>query len=685
MREAFAKLLKSLHRRFPDSELEIVREAYRFAVQAHEGQERWSGEPYVMHSIAVAQNLAQIGLDPVTCAAALLHDVIEDTDVDKARVEALFGKEVAALVDGVTKISGLSFPDDVESLEVKQAQNIRKMLVATAKDVRVILIKLADRLHNMRTIEHLPKERRMRMARETLDIYAPLAHRLGISRWRWELEDHAFHTLRPEEYRSIAHQVAMKRRERESELREIIQMLEKRLAQEQIDARVIGRPKHLYSIYRKMRTQGKDFDEVMDIQAVRIITKTESACYHALGVVHGMWTPVPGRLKDYIAMPKMNMYQAIHTTVMRTGGHTMEVQIRSEEMDRTAAEGIAAHWNYKEGFKHQDPKLDDQLRWLRQMYEWLKDAQAPEGLIEAVRKDVSDAYIYAFTPKGEVKELPAGATPLDFAYLIHSDVGHQCIGAKVNGRMVPLRYHLQTGDVVEILRSKNQVPHVDWVDIVLTGRARTRIRQRLRELGILEPIKPADEKDPAPEERPRRKPSPPPPVRIVQQVDDATRKQLIRVDGKKGLAVEFAKCCEAMPGHKVIGYVTRTPGISIHRADCKSFAKSNRDPRPHPPCLVGRRCSRARRAPCRHRVAPERHCRHNPGTAPTEPGHHAGAFRSRRARAQLLRLRVRVPRRPHPRAGSPHAAPGLGRLDRQRNRRRGNPRDSREPGEVRAA
>ena len=578
MRESFAKLLKTLRRGFPDVDLDVVREAYRCAVQAHEGQERWSGEPFVLHSIAVAQNLAQLGLDPVTCAAGLLHDVLEDTSYTEKELKSLFGPVITQLVDGVTKISGLSFPDDVENLELKQAQNIRKMLVATAKDVRVILIKLADRLHNMRTLEHLPREKRLRTARETLDIYAPLAHRLGISRWRWELEDRAFQTLRPDEYHNIAKQVAMKRRAREAELRETVEYLERRLSEAEVVARVIGRPKHLYSIYRKMRDQGKDFDEVMDIQAVRIITQTEGGCYNALGAVHGLWMPVPGRLKDFIAMPKMNMYQAIHTTVMREGGRAMEVQIRSEEMDHIAAEGIAAHWNYKEGFSSKDAKLDDKLRWLRQMYEWLKDAHAPEGLMDAMRKDMADDHIYIFTPKSEVMELPVGATPLDFAYLIHSDVGHQCIGAKINGRMVPLRYHLQTGDVVEILRSKNQVPHVDWINIVLTGRARTRIRQRLRELGLLDAVNSADAKA-TQEERPhKQKPPAKPAARIVQEVDDATRKKLIRVDGKKGLAVEFAKCCHAMPGHAVLGYVTRSPGISIHRADCKSFAKSNRDP-----------------------------------------------------------------------------------------------------------
>lgn len=586
------KLLKILKKNFPQADLEIVRKTYRLAVTAHQGQERLSGEPYIIHSLAVAQNLAGLGLDPITCAAGLLHDVLEDTDITHTGLKKDFGEEIATLVEGVTKISNLTVSKEEKEAEryelphgahvrreIKQAQNIRKMLVATAKDVRVIMIKLADRLHNIRTLEYLPKDKRERIARETLEIYAPLAHRLGISNWKWELEDHAFHVLMPEEYREIASQVAMKRKERETDLKETILYLENRLQEAEVQARVIGRPKHLYSIYQKMVRQGKDFNEVLDIQAVRIITSTESGCYNALGVVHSTWTPIPGRLKDYIAMPKLNMYQAIHTTVMRVTGRPMEVQIRSEEMDRTAREGIAAHWVYKEGKHGKDHRLDDQLSWLRQMYEWIKDAHAPEDLMDNMRQDFKAANTYVFTPKGEVKELPKGATPLDFAYLIHSDIGHHCMGARVNNRMVPLRYHLQTGDVVEILTSKNQTPHLDWVDIVVTGRARTSIRQRLRELGMLEPLhaQQASEKH-----RDGHTPSPrpitaPTPARKVRQVDDATRHKLIRIEGWKGMGVQFAKCCDPMPGHAIIGYITKSQSISVHRADCRAFAKSPRD------------------------------------------------------------------------------------------------------------
>ncbi|MBI1319953.1 MAG: RelA/SpoT family protein [Candidatus Hydrogenedens sp.] len=574
MRESFIKLQKQLKKRFPDTDPSVLREAYRRADKAHKGQLRSSGEPYILHPLMVAQILAGIGMDPITCAAGILHDVLEDTDVTFADLKADFGAEIAGLVEGVTKIGGLTFAEQEVSAEAKQANNIRKMLVATAKDVRVIIIKLADRLHNMRTIEYLPEAKRRRIARETLDVYAPLAHRLGVSAWKWELEDHAFHTLMPEEYKEISRQLAMRRRDREHFINETAAALERSLREAEIDARVIGRPKHLYSIYRKMVEHGKDFHEVMDLHGVRIITQTPGDCYNALGVVHALWTPVPGRMKDYIAMPKLNMYQALHTTVMREIGRPMEVQIRTEEMDRLAREGIAAHWTYKEGAKASDAKMDKQLSWFRQMYEWLKDAHAPEELVESMQRDFTVSNIYVFTPKGEVKELPRGATPLDYAYMIHSDIGHHCIGAKVNGRMVPLRYHLQTGDVVEVLQSKNQRPHLDWVDIVVTGRARTRIRQHLRELGMLDPIHdpmvkaPEAAAEPAPMRRERLD---------VAPVDESTRAKLLRVDGESGYEVKFAKCCHPMPGHPVVGYMTKL-GMSIHRADCKSFAKSKPDP-----------------------------------------------------------------------------------------------------------
>jgi len=578
MRTLYMNLLKRLKRTSPGESLEVVRQAARVAERAHYGQLRASGEPYVTHSLNVALILAELGLDPVTCAAGILHDVLEDTSVTLEELRAQFGDDIARVVDGVTKINKLNFHDDRLTMESKQAQNIRKMLVATAKDLRVIMIKLADRLHNMRTLEHLVAPQRERISRETLDIYAPMAHRLGISSWKWELEDHAFHHLEPEKYKEVAKMVAMKRREREAYLTDTIAQIERGLKEAEVNAQVIGRPKHLYSIYEKMQSQGKDFGQVLDVLGIRIITAADQECYHALGVVHSLWTPIPGRLKDYIAMPKLNMYQAIHTTVMRENGRPMEVQIRSENMDLVAREGIAAHWRYKEGERDADDKLENQLAWLRKMYDWLKDAGGQDGMMDTMRREFKLSFIYVFTPKGEVKELPQGATPLDFAYLVHSHVGQHCIGARVNSRMVTLRYNLQTGDVVEILTSKNQEPHRDWLDVAVTGRARTRIRQRLRELGELAPI---EEPKPQVEVKPRAHQPGRYPAKQneVREVDEATRQKLIRIGGIKGMAVQFAKCCNPMPGHHIVGYVTKNPGVSVHRVDCASYQRTATDPR----------------------------------------------------------------------------------------------------------
>ncbi|HOZ46946.1 MAG TPA: bifunctional (p)ppGpp synthetase/guanosine-3',5'-bis(diphosphate) 3'-pyrophosphohydrolase [Candidatus Hydrogenedentes bacterium] len=574
MRTEFARLLKQIRKYAPEADLELVRKAYRVASEAHHGQVRLSGDPFISHSIATARILAGLRLDTTTIAAGLLHDVLEDTAMTRQDLVAEFGEEIASLVDGVTKIGTIRVASTtVPSQEEKQAQSLRKMLVATARDVRVLLIKLADRLHNMRTIQFLPDNKVQRISRDTLDIYAPLANRLGISQWRWELEDHAFHRLHPVEYKEMAAQVNMKRREREEELRETVAFLEKHLAEAEINASVTGRAKHLYGIYQKMLRQAIDFEEVMDMQGVRIITQSESECYNAVGIVHSLWPPVPGRFKDYIAVPKENMYQSIHTTVMRENGRTLDVQIRTEEMDRRAREGIAAHWRYKEGARD-DPKTEAQLHWLRKMYEWLQDDHAPAEMLDSVRRDFMPSEIYVFTPRGEVKELPAGATPLDFAYKVHSAIGHQCIGARVNGRIVPLRYNLQIGDVVEILTSKNQTPHRDWLDMVVTGKARSRIRQRLRELGELDDLETADGTKPS---EPREvRPTPPKPT--VRQVDDATREKLLRVEGARGMAAQFAKCCNPMPGQPIFGYATRGSGITIHRVDCRNFPITKRDP-----------------------------------------------------------------------------------------------------------
>ncbi|HNR34014.1 MAG TPA: bifunctional (p)ppGpp synthetase/guanosine-3',5'-bis(diphosphate) 3'-pyrophosphohydrolase [Candidatus Hydrogenedentes bacterium] len=550
-------------------DLDIIRRAYRMADRAHAGQFRLSGDPYLSHPLAVARILAMLNLDTITVVAGLLHDVVEDTPITREDLQNEFGETVAMLVEAVTKIGAMPAPQ-VSSRAEKQAASLRKMLVATVRDVRVLLIKLADRLHNMRTIEFLPPDKIERISRETMDIYAPLAHRLGIARWKWELEDHAFHRLYPTEYKEVAARVAMKRREREEWLGKTIEFLSRQLAAEGIAAQVIGRPKHLYSIYRKMLRQGKDFDEIRDIQAIRIITTRESECYEALGVVHRLWTPIAGGFKDYIAMAKANGYQSIHSSIMCEDGMPLEIQIRTEEMDRTAQEGIAAHWKYKEGYAFSDTRMEEDLKWLKQMFESLREEDAADEFLDDVRRGVQMSEVFVFTPKGEIRELPAGATPLDFAYSIHTDIGHRCFGARVNGRIVPISYTLQTGDSVEILTSKNQTPHVDWLDIVVSARARAKIRQRLREMGEIEPLEP---------EKPKAAPPRPAvakaPVRVV---DEATRGKLIRVEGAKNMAVSFAKCCNPMPGHEVIGYATRGTGIIIHRADCGNFLRTRRDP-----------------------------------------------------------------------------------------------------------
>ena len=571
MREEFAKLLKLIRKNVPNADLTVVRKAYRLADEAHKGQLRLSGDPYISHPLAVARNLVSLKLDTTTIVAGLLHDVIEDTNVTRDHVQREFGEVVAALVDGVSKIRALPMAPEKTRAE-KQAASIRKMLVATVRDVRVLIIKLADRLHNMRTIEFLPPAKIERISRETLEIYAPLAHRLGIARWKWELEDHAFHRLHPVEYKDIAARVAMKRREREAWLNETVAGLEQRLLTAGLHAKVVGRPKHLFSIYRKMLQHGKDFDEVRDLQAVRIICGKESECYEALGIVHGLWTPISGRFKDYIAMPKPNGYQSVHTSVMCEQGMPLEIQIRTEEMDHTAQEGIAAHWRYKEGEAHGDAELEENLKWLRQMYEWMQDTHSAADFLDSVRRDVQMTEVFVFTPKGEVRELPPGATPLDFAYAIHTDIGHHCFGARINGRIAPISSTLQTGDTVEILTSKNQTPHIDWVDTVVTASARSKIRQRLREMGELEPV----EQD-KPKTESVRPVSPPKPQVQVRLVDEATRQKLIRIEGNKDMAVQFAKCCNPMPGHALIAYATKGAGIIVHRAGCGIFNRSAHD------------------------------------------------------------------------------------------------------------
>ena len=469
------ELIERIRKYHPDDDMNVVRRAYAFAQKAHENQLRKSGEPYFLHPCAVAVILADLMLDGTTIAAGLLHDCVEDVEgVTSDTIGELFGQEVELLVDGVTKLNKLNFT----SREEQQAESLRKMFLAMAKDIRVVLIKLADRLHNMRTLKYKTPERQVAIAQETLDIYAPLAHRLGIYTVKWELEDLSLRYLDPEGYYDLVRKVGMKRAEREQLIAQVTQQLRTQLRQAGIKAEIDGRPKHFYSIYRKMKTQNKTFDQINDLIAVRVLVNTQQDCYYALGVVHTMWPQVPGRFKDYISLPKANMYQSLHTTVVNQG-KPFEVQIRTFEMHRTAEYGIAAHWRYKEG--KQIDELDEKLSWLRRILDWQNDANDPSDFGELLKVDLFSDEVLVFTPKGDVVSLPKGATPLDFAYRIHSAVGNRCIGAKVNGRIVPLSSTLNTGDFVEVMTSSSSHgPSRDWLNIVQTSEAKAKIRAWLK-------------------------------------------------------------------------------------------------------------------------------------------------------------------------------------------------------------
>lgn len=450
----------------------LLKSAYDFASAAHEGQLRKSGEPFIVHPIEVGIILSDLRMDAETICAAILHDTVEDTNVTSEVIEEKFGPDVRRLVDGVTKITRI----EVGSLTDEQAATIRKMLVAMSKDIRVIVIKLADRLHNMRTLASLPEDRRIYKARETLEIYAPIAHRLGINSIKWELEDLSFFYLEPNKYKQVSRMVTDTREEREEYLSQVVSIIEEEMKHVSVKARVTGRPKHLYSIYQKMSKKGKGFSEIYDLIAVRVIVETVKDCYSALGAVHTIWHPMPGRFKDYIAMPKFNMYQSLHTTVMGPAGKPLEVQIRTEEMHRASEYGVAAHWRYKEGGRVDSSELDKQLAWLREMIDWQDDTEDSREFLKSLKMDLDNTEIYVFTPNGEVKTLRAGATPIDFAYTIHTEIGNHCVGAKVNGAIVPLTYELRMGDRVEVLTSKNASPSKDWLGLVKTPSARTKIR-----------------------------------------------------------------------------------------------------------------------------------------------------------------------------------------------------------------
>jgi guanosine-3',5'-bis(diphosphate) 3'-pyrophosphohydrolase len=457
----------------PEADLDIIKKAYVFSAKVHQGQIRKSGEPYLIHPLEVAGVLAELKLDEASIVAGLLHDTIEDTLAKPEEIRELFGAEVLALVEGVTKLG--SFPIPTATHEEKQAENLRKMLVAMAKDIRVILVKLADRTHNMRTLEHMQPEAQRRIAQETLDIYAPLAHRLGIQWIKIELEDLAFRFLRPQEYGEVEREVAQSQRDRAKFIADVVELLKEKLKEAGLSADVQGRPKHLYSIWKKMRKNNAAFSELHDIVAFRLILKSVPACYEALGLIHSLWKPVPGRFKDYIAIPKPNMYQSLHTTVIGPTGERIEIQMRTEEMHHIAEEGIAAHWAYKEGKAGQTSDAQ-KFAWLRQLMEWQQDLKDPREFLETVKVDLFEDEVFVFTPKGDVKSLPVGSSPIDFAYAVHSEVGAHCSGAKVNGKIVPLRYKLKNGDSVEILTNPNIRPNKDWLSFVKTSRAQARIR-----------------------------------------------------------------------------------------------------------------------------------------------------------------------------------------------------------------
>ncbi len=599
----------------PHADLSLLQRAYDFAAQVHKGQERVSGEPYLSHPLAVAEIVLNMKMDVASIAAALLHDVVEDTHASLEEVKQAFGSEIGDLVDGLTKISKLPFGGRLEH----QAESLRKMVLAMSKDIRVILIKLADRLHNMRTLEPLREEKRRLIAQETLDIYAPIAHRLGIYWMKAEFEDLALRHLEREIYQDLSVRIAKKRREREKDISETIEILKQKLNEVDIRANIIGRPKHFYSIYKKMHDQQKGFDEIYDLTAVRVITESIKDCYGSLGVIHSIWKPIPGRFKDFIAMPKSNMYQSLHTTVIGPVGEPVEIQIRTHEMHQTAEEGIAAHWVYKEGKAALDP-ADKGFAWIRQLLESQRDLKDSREFLETVKVDLFPEEVYVFTPQGDVKNFPKGACPIDFAFGVHSDIGLACVGARANGRMVPLRYELQHGDIIEILTDPKHRPSRDWLKLVKTSRARGRIKQwikneekvrsislgkdllekELRRLGkspaqILKPdglvkllagsgyaapdeffatvgfgrlsprqaiakLLPAAELAHEGEARPERK--------IRQQPDEG-----VTLLGANDFLIRFARCCSPLPGDEIVGFITRGRGVSVHSADCANLGQ----------------------------------------------------------------------------------------------------------------
>jgi len=619
-----------------ESDIEKIREAYLFAAEAHKGQVRKSGEPYIEHPVAVAEILVNMQMDVTSAVAALLHDVVEDTNVTLDDLRARFGETLAMLVDGLTKLERIQF----RSKEEQQNENYRKMFVAMAQDIRVILIKLADRLHNMRTLKFQSEEAQRRIAHETLEIYCPIAHRLGMSAIKWEMEDIALRYLNPQQYYRIANLMQKKRAEREQYIADVIERIREKLAEMGIQGDISGRPKHIYSIYKKMVDKNKQFNEIYDLLAIRIIVDNVKDCYATLGIIHTLWRPMPGRFKDYIAMPKANMYQSLHTTVIGPNGEPLEVQIRTWEMHKTSEYGIAAHWAYKEGQTNPNAGFGEKVKWFREILELQNEARDAAEFMESLKMDFFSDLVFVFSPKGEVFELPAGSVPLDFAYRVHTEVGNRTIGAKVNGRIVPLDYKLKTGDIVEILTSKHSYgPSQDWLKIAQSSHARSKIKQwfkkekreenvqrgreaierELKRLGLepsewmqdekMQPVaakfafndiedmlsavgfggitaaqivtrlteklrREAEEAEKIELSAEVKEVKPPATAAVGQRKRSA---QGIRVKGVENLLVRFARCCNPVPGDEIVGYITRGRGVSVHRADCNNLPSQEND------------------------------------------------------------------------------------------------------------
>jgi GTP diphosphokinase / guanosine-3',5'-bis(diphosphate) 3'-diphosphatase len=622
----FEDLLEKVRAYNPDADLELLRRAYVFSTFEHKGQVRHSGEPYMVHPLEVADFLADLRLDAVTIAAGLLHDVVEDTLTSIERIEELFGPEVAHVVEGVTKISTIPF----SSSEERQAENFRKMLLAMVDDIRVILVKLADRLHNMRTLHHLPEDRRVTIAQETLDIYAPIANRLGMSKVKNELEELCFRYLETKGYESLRGRVEARRRVSEGLIEELKRTIVAKLSEAQVSfIRIDGRIKRLYSIWQKLKKQKIELEQVYDFVALRIITRSVKDCYATLGIIHNTWSPVPGRIKDFIAMPRPNGYQSLHTSVISEKGTPFEVQIRSEEMHQQAEEGIAAHWKYKEG-RVGDQRDERYFQWMRQLLEWQLEVRDPQEFINNLKIDLYPEEVYIFTPKGEVKAFPRGATPLDFAYAIHTDVGHRCVGARVNGKMVPLRTRLKNGDIVEIVTQAGHAPSRDWLNFVVTSRARQKIRhfvqqeEKARSIDLGRKLFEKDARrfgfnpktlQDAPEftklaeeygggkadelmaaigygrlapktvlarlvpdgQQLQEKPAD---NRVVSVVKRVLRpgEDRIKVNGVDDLLVYRARCCNPIRGEKIVGYISRGKGVAVHSANCPNVVNLLDDP-----------------------------------------------------------------------------------------------------------